>query len=105
MGEPTGGMQHNQGHRQRFQQPAMVYALRITSAALSRRYRNCRASPICMRCGHPANHTQRLLESSDLIVVGATGMYEAHCRRCFEPGVCKQKVLEFAKPRAATQGQ
>ena len=55
---------------------------------------------ICMRCGNPAKHTQRLVESSDLIVVGATGMYEARCRRCFEPGVPKQEVLEFARPKA-----
>jgi thymidine kinase len=54
---------------------------------------------ICMRCGNPAKHTQRLVESDDLIVVGATGMYEARCRRCFEPGVPKQEVMEFAKPR------
>jgi len=54
---------------------------------------------ICMRCGNPAKHTQRLVESSDLIVVGAIGMYEARCRRCFEPGVPKQEYLEFAKPR------
>ncbi|HEV1284402.1 MAG TPA: thymidine kinase [Bryobacteraceae bacterium] len=54
---------------------------------------------ICMRCGNPAKHTQRLVESDDLIVVGATGMYEARCRRCFEPGVPKQELMEFAKPR------
>jgi len=54
---------------------------------------------ICMRCGNPAKHTQRLVESSDLIVVGARGMYEARCRRCFEPGVPKQSSLEFAIPR------
>jgi thymidine kinase len=54
---------------------------------------------ICMRCGNPAKHTQRLVESSDLIVVGAAGMYEARCRRCFEPGVPKQESLEFARPR------
>lgn len=53
---------------------------------------------ICMRCGNPAKHTQRLVESEDLIVVGAMGMYEARCRRCFEPGVPKQEVLEFARP-------
>ena len=56
---------------------------------------------ICMRCGHPAKHTQRLVESSELIVVGATGMYEARCRRCFEPGVSKQEVMEFAKTKPA----
>ncbi len=40
---------------------------------------------ICVRCGNPAVHTQRLFESEELIVVGASGMYEARCRRCFEP--------------------
>jgi thymidine kinase len=54
---------------------------------------------ICMRCGNPAKHTQRLVESDDLIVVGAGGMYEARCRRCFEPGVPRQEYLEFARPR------
>lgn len=39
---------------------------------------------ICVRCGNPAVHTQRLVASEELIVVGATGMYEARCRRCFE---------------------
>jgi thymidine kinase len=53
---------------------------------------------VCMRCGNPAKHTQRLVESDDLIVVGATGMYEARCRRCFEPGVSKQDSFEFARP-------
>jgi thymidine kinase len=53
---------------------------------------------ICMRCGNPAKHTQRLVESDDLIVVGAAGMYEARCRHCFEPGAPKQDVMEFARP-------
>ncbi len=56
---------------------------------------------ICVRCGNPAKHTQRLVESDDLIVVGAAGIYEARCRRCFEPGAPKQEVLEFARPRLA----
>ena len=61
---------------------------------------------ICMRCGNPAKHTQRLVETADLIVVGAAGMYEARCRRCFEAGMPKQEVLEFARarPRAAKAG-
>ncbi|MBI4906508.1 MAG: thymidine kinase [Acidobacteria bacterium] len=54
---------------------------------------------ICMRCGNPAKHTQRLVESNDLIVVGAAGMYEARCRRCFEPGIPRQETFEFARPR------
>src|SRR5438034_8408877 len=40
---------------------------------------------ICVRCGAPANRTQRLVESSDRLLVGATGAYEARCRLCFEP--------------------
>ncbi len=57
-----------------------------------------KALAICMRCGNPAKHTQRLVESDDLIVVGAAGLYEARCRRCFEPGVSKQEILDFARP-------
>ncbi|MDP2997239.1 MAG: thymidine kinase [Bryobacterales bacterium] len=60
---------------------------------------------ICMRCGNPAKHTQRLVESEDLIVVGAAGMYEARCRRCFEPGVPKQELLEFARPPARSDAK
>jgi len=56
---------------------------------------------ICVRCGNPAKHTQRLVDSNDLIVVGAAGMYEARCRRCFEPGVPKQERLNFAPPNRA----
>jgi len=40
---------------------------------------------ICVRCGAPANRTQRLVENSDLLLVGATDTYEARCRLCFEP--------------------
>lgn len=42
---------------------------------------------ICVRCGNPAKFTQRLVDSKDLIVVGAGDMYESRCRRCFEAGV------------------
>ena len=59
---------------------------------------------ICMRCGNPAKHTQRLVESTDLIVVGAGGTYEARCRLCFEPGMPKQTNLEFAKPKPPKGG-
>jgi thymidine kinase len=40
---------------------------------------------ICMVCGNPANHTQRLIASGDRVLVGAQGVYEARCRRCFDP--------------------
>ena len=51
---------------------------------------------ICMQCGNPAKHTQRLVASEDVIVVGAVGMYEARCRRCFEPNLAKLKVTAGA---------
>jgi thymidine kinase len=40
---------------------------------------------ICVVCGDPANHTQRLVASKDRVLVGATGLYEARCRHCFDP--------------------
>jgi thymidine kinase len=54
---------------------------------------------ICVRCGNPAKHTQRLRGSEDLIVVGASDMYEARCRRCFEPGIPKQTELDFVRAK------
>lgn len=44
---------------------------------------------ICMRCGRPANFTQRLIEgkpasySDPLILIGASESYEARCRLCY----------------------
>ncbi len=42
---------------------------------------------ICVRCGSPASRTQRLVASEERVVVGASGVYEARCRRCFEPRI------------------
>jgi thymidine kinase len=42
-------------------------------------------SAVCVRCGAPAVHTQRLGSSQELVVVGAVGLYEARCRACFMP--------------------
>jgi thymidine kinase len=59
---------------------------------------------ICVRCGNPAKHTQRLRGSEDLIVVGASDLYEARCRRCFEPGIPRQEELEFVRAKRTEQG-
>ncbi len=40
---------------------------------------------ICMKCGQPANYSQRTFESEERVAVGAAGMYEARCRQCFVP--------------------
>ena len=42
-------------------------------------------SAVCIVCGAPAIHTQRLGASRELVVVGAAGVYEARCRACFRP--------------------
>jgi thymidine kinase len=41
---------------------------------------------ICARCSAPASFTQRLTSTQEQVVVGAADIYEARCRRCFEPG-------------------
>jgi thymidine kinase len=45
-----------------------------------------KALAICMRCGAPANRSQRLVAATDRVVVGGSHEYEARCRRCFQPG-------------------
>ena len=40
---------------------------------------------ICVRCGQPANYSQRIVEVEGQVVVGAGEAYEARCRRCFVP--------------------
>jgi thymidine kinase len=50
---------------------------------------------ICVRCGAPAQHTQRLVESEELIFVGAVDSYEARCRRCFKPVIPQREIFDF----------
>jgi thymidine kinase len=49
---------------------------------------------ICMVCGNPANHTQRLVQSRDRVLLGAIGTYEARCRRCFDPSLATAETAE-----------
>jgi thymidine kinase len=50
---------------------------------------------ICMVCGNPANHTQRLVQSTDRVLIGATGTYEARCRHCFDPTLAGTPASEL----------
>ena len=40
---------------------------------------------ICVKCGNTANYSQRTFESEERVEVGASGKYEARCRKCFIP--------------------
>ena len=40
---------------------------------------------ICMVCGNPADRTQRIIEQQERVLVGARGVYEARCRKCYVP--------------------
>jgi ABC-type proline/glycine betaine transport system substrate-binding protein len=39
---------------------------------------------ICVKCGNPANRTQRTIHDGHQILVGSTDAYEARCRNCHE---------------------
>jgi len=52
---------------------------------------------VCHRCGGPGMYTQRVIDSDDLVVLGATDSYEARCRRCYDPQEASQERLEIAE--------
>ena len=56
---------------------------------------------VCMTCGQPAIHTQRLGHSQELVVVGAAGIYEARCRAHFQPFV-EEAAEQLDLPVGAT---
>lgn len=41
---------------------------------------------VCVRCGAPANHSQRIVAADARVLVGEMEAYEPRCRRCFQPG-------------------
>ena len=49
---------------------------------------------ICMKCGQPANYSQRTFESEERVAVGASDKYEARCRACFVPHADNPTVHE-----------
>ena len=46
---------------------------------------------ICVRCGSPANHSHRLSQSSELVVLGETDIYEPLCRHCYNAAIEEEK--------------
>src|ERR1700679_1565582 len=57
-------------------------------------------SAVCIVCGAPAIHTQRLGASRELVVVGAAGLYEARCRHCFRPYLDAPEETQLELPDA-----
>jgi thymidine kinase len=53
---------------------------------------------ICMQCGAPASHTYRQIdgkpahEDDPTILIGATEVYEARCRRCYKLRTGKRRL-------------
>jgi thymidine kinase len=58
-------------------------------------------SAVCMQCGAPAIHTQRLGSNQSLVLVGAAGLYEARCRACFRPYVDEHASEQLELPAVA----
>lgn len=52
-----------------------------------------KALAVCHRCGGPGLFTQRVVQSDELVVLGAQDSYEARCRRCFNPEEAHQETL------------
>jgi thymidine kinase len=52
---------------------------------------------VCMQCGKPANRTQRITQSKERVVVGASEVYEARCRHCFDPDLPTKQSADIAQ--------
>ena len=50
---------------------------------------------VCHRCGGAGMYTQRVIDSDELVVLGATDAYEARCRYCYRPDESQQQRLEI----------
>ncbi|MEM1056828.1 MAG: thymidine kinase [Bacteroidota bacterium] len=58
---------------------------------------------ICVVCGAPANHSQRIVASENRVLVGEAESYEPRCRAHFQPRPEVPPTPREAEPRAAAQ--
>lgn len=58
---------------------------------------------ICMKCGALANHSHRITEQEELIVLGETESYEPLCRACFDRAT--STLAPQAEPARKAHGQ
>jgi len=54
-----------------------------------------KALAVCHRCGGAGMFTQRVIDSDELVVLGAGDSYEARCRRCYDPDESEQTRLDI----------
>jgi thymidine kinase len=55
---------------------------------------------VCMVCGGPAIHSQRIVKEGKRVLVGSKAAYEPRCRSCFvRPSEPKSKAKQAAKKR------
>lgn len=59
---------------------------------------------VCVVCGAPANHSQRIQDSDQRVLLGARETYEPRCRQCFQPPPASSSVPETSRP-AFTNGR
>lgn len=45
---------------------------------------------ICVKCGSLANHSHRLSQSDELVVLGEKDLYEPLCRECFNKAIAEE---------------
>lgn len=46
---------------------------------------------ICVRCGNLANHSHRLSQNKELVVLGEKDLYEPLCRECYNEALAAEK--------------
>lgn len=60
---------------------------------------------ICVVCGAPANHSQRLVRNDQRVLVGTKTEYEPRCRRCFDPAASSKSATDEQPAESATVEQ
>ena len=45
---------------------------------------------ICVKCGSPANHSHRLTQEDELVVLGEKNEYEPLCRHCYNSAISSE---------------
>lgn len=49
---------------------------------------------ICMRCGHLANHSHRIIGGDSLVQLGEKDSYEPLCRDCYDRAIAEENSLK-----------